>query len=162
MKPASKSFSLKDGTCVLYSDRIELEYQGIRGWWLRLANKHKLTSVGFWYVVAAAGFLVAAVFAVIIDNWFLGFFFLLFMAMSLAGSWFNRRASLRTMIPKKDITKVVFHQAEEGVSRAFFKVYFRPARSTRIRKLPLPGQHRQGTQIANAAAWMMKDEGLLS
>lgn len=162
MRAASKTFPLKDGQCVLYQDKMVLEYQGIRGRWLAWANKRKLTSVGFWYVMAGMGFLVAAIFAAIIDNWFLAFFFMLFVALCIAASWMNRQASLRTTILKKDITSVQFHKAVQGESRAYFRVYFQPGSKVRMRKLPLPGRHQQGSQIANSALWMLKEEGLMS
>lgn len=162
MRAASKTFPLKDGQCVLFQDRIELEYNGLRGRWLAWANKRKLTSVGFWYVMTGIGFLLAAVFSAIIDNWFLAFFFILFLALCIGASWFNRQASLRTTIQKKEIVKVEYQEAIQGESRAYFRVFFRPGTKMRMRKLPLPGRHQQGGQIANSALWMLKEEGLLS
>lgn len=162
MRAASKTFPLKDGQCVLYQDRMELEYSGLRGRWLSWANKRKLTSVGFWYVMTGIGFLCAAVFSTIIDNWFLAFFFFLFLILCIAASWFNRQASLRTTIQKKEIIKVEYQEAVQGESRAYFRVFFQPGNNIRLRKLALPGRHQQGGQIANSALWMLKEEGLMS
>lgn len=162
MRTASKTFPLKDGQCVLYQDRIELAYDGLRGRWLAWANKRKLTSVGFWYVMAGVGFLLAAFFSAIIDNWFLAFFFMLFLALCIGASWHNRQASLRTTIQKKEIVNIEYQEAIQGESRAYFRVFFQPGTKTRMRKLSLPGRHQHGGQIANSALWMLKEEGLLS
>ncbi|MDP5171795.1 MAG: hypothetical protein NWR72_16220 [Bacteroidia bacterium] len=161
MRSASKSFPLKEGLCVLHHDRIELEHTGIKGWWLAWANKRKLTSVGFWYVMAGLGFFVMSILSIIIDNWFLAFFFVLFMALCIGASWYNRQASLRISIAKSEIEQVIFHEAIAGQSRASFEVFFRPNKYLRVRRLSLPGRHQQGAAIANSAMWMMKEEGLL-
>lgn len=162
MRVAGRSFPLNDGRCVIHHDRLELEYGGLHGMWLRWANARRLTSVGFWYFIGALGFLLAALLSVIINNWFLAFFFLLFTGMSTVASWVNRQASLRILIEKKDIRSVEFHEAVEGVSRAYFRVFFAPSRHLRMRKLLLPSKLKQGTQVANAAYWIMKEEGLMS
>ena len=161
MRATTRSFPLREGQCILHYDRIELVYPGPKGWFLAWANKRKLTSMAFWYFVGAVGFLATALFSVIIDNWFLAFFFFAFALLSVVGSVAYRSLSLRTNIERALIEEVVYREAVEGVSRAYFEVFFRPGKQLRVRKLSLPGKHQQGGQIANSAYWMMKEEGLI-
>ncbi len=161
MRATTRSFPLREGQCILHHDRIELVHAGLKGWFLAWANKRKLTSMAFWYFMGALGFLFTTLLSVIIDNWFLAFFFFAFALLSVVGSVAYRNLSLRTSIEREFIEDVVFREAVEGVSRASFEVYFRPNKQLRMRKLLLPGKHQQGGQIANSAFWMMKEEGLI-
>ena len=162
MKASHKSFPLKDGQCIVYPDRLEIEISGLKGNFIRWINRRKLTSVGFWYVMAGLGFFIATVFSAVIDNWFLAFFFLVFVALCVIASWRNRQASLRTQIPRKMIEGIDYKEAIQGESRARFDIYFKPQTHIRIRRLNLPGRHQQGSQVANAAFWILKEEGLIS
>lgn len=162
MRVSHKSFPLQDGQCIVYPDKLEIEISGVTGGFIRWINRRKLTSVGFWYVMAGVGFFIATVLSAAIDNWFLAFFFLVFVVLCVIASWRNRQASLRTQIPRKMIHTIAYREAVQGQSRARFDIYFKPQSNIRIRRLNLPGRHQQGSQVANAAFWILKEEGLIS
>lgn len=162
MRASHKSFPLKDGQCIVYPDKLEIEISGLKGIFIRWINRRKLTSVGFWYVMAGLGFFIATVLSAVIDNWFLAFFFLVFVVLCVIASWRNRHSSLRTQIPRKMIQSIDYQEAIQGESRATFDIHFQPQSTTRIRRLNLPGRHQQGSQVANAAFWILKEEGLIS
>lgn len=161
MRSATKSFAIKDGLCLIYPDRLECQYRGLRGRWLRWANRKGWVGQGGWYVLAALGFLGAVGLSIGINNWFLAFFFVVCALLALAAAWANRHATWQLVIDRKHIERVQYHPPIDGQARGSFLIDYRPGRRLRRRKISLPSLLQGGKEIANSAFWMMRDEGLI-
>ena len=161
MRTGPKTFPSKNGLCQLYSDRIEINVNGAFGKLLRWLYGKGFKSMSVIYGLLFVGFIAATAIAFLIDNYFLAFFFVVFSLVSLYALWINRNVSIAPVIQRREIEKVVYHEAVQGVSRASFDVYFRPEKRLLKRKIFLPSLMQNGAEIANSAYWMMRDEGLV-
>ena len=162
MRTGPKSFPTKNGLCQLYSDRIEINVNGAFGKLMRWLFGRGFKSMSVIYGLLFIGFVASTTIALIIENYFLAFFFIIFGLVSLYALWINRNVSIAPVIQRKEIEKVVYNEAIQGVSRASFDIYFKPEGRMLKRKIYLPSLMQKGAEVANSAYWMMRDEGLVA
>ena len=162
MDSRTKSFPLRSGTCYIYPDRIEIEQHSLAGKLL-----HRILRKGskrvFWnYLALTIIFLVAALVAATLTNYFLVLFFLVAAGFSLVNQFQKRNLSLATLIPKDQIEQVTYAPSVEGERRASFTVYFQPEKRLLRRELLLPGRYQKnGEMVEQSAFYLMRDAGLL-
>ncbi|MEL6804522.1 MAG: hypothetical protein AAFO91_12170, partial [Bacteroidota bacterium] len=134
----TRSFDIKNGYCLLYSDRIELQYKGLRGWWLRWMSGRGWRSEGLLYLLLSIVFALLALTAVIIENYFLALFFVVFCGVTVVALFQRQQYAFSVVIPRSEIESVAFREAVKGVSRAKFIVQFRPKKRLYLREILLP------------------------
>ena len=124
MRSGSKSFPTRNGTCQIFTDRIEFHGEGLSG---RLSNwlyQKGFKRVSILYALLFFAFLLALVISLWIVNYFLAFFFFGASLVVLYGLWTNRQVSLTPLITRRDIIEVNFQKAVEGKARASMEILF--------------------------------------
>ncbi|GAB4415054.1 MAG: hypothetical protein OHK0039_23400 [Bacteroidia bacterium] len=163
MRSAStKSFTTRNGTCHLYTDRIEIHREDLLGRVERWLYSRGMRRAWVLYALLAAALAIACLAAWLIDNYFLTLFFLTLVPVTLYAAWHHRYTSFAPVVLRSEIESVVYHKAVPGVSRAMFVVSYRPRQRLVQRIISLPTLSQQGASVADTAYWMMRDEGLLS
>ncbi|MEO0473184.1 MAG: hypothetical protein AAF206_26455 [Bacteroidota bacterium] len=155
----TRSFATRDGYCHLYSDRIEIEQSGGLRKWLDQKGIRREAAL---YLLAVILFAILALVTVLIENYFLAIFFAGVMLVSLFTAFSQRNTSFAFRIPRSQIEEVHYFPAQEGMSRASFRIDYRSGKSLLKRWVKLPGKTQNGNAIAQSAYWMMKEEGLLA
>lgn len=161
MRGGSKSFVTKNGHCHLYPDRIEIEHHDIPGRLGAFLYRRGLRRAWVLYLLLSLAMSAAAGASILIENFFLAFFFGVLALAALAGVWTQRNMTYAPVVPRSQIESVVYRPAVTGVSRAAFVVYFRPRRRLVQRLISLPSLTQHGTSLADTAYWMMREEGLV-
>jgi hypothetical protein len=161
MRTGARAFNTRYGVCHLLPDRIELSRNDLTGKvvaWLYGKGYERLSVL---YISLAVVFFLAALFCILIRNYFLTFFFLIFAGLDLYALRLNRGMSFAPVILRENIESVMYYPAVEGVSRAMFTVIYRNGDRKLLRRISLPGQYQNGDMIAEEALRMMRDEGLI-
>ena len=157
-----RSFPTRTGYCHLYADRIEIEINGFTGRLRSWLSGKRLASMWLYYLALSVLFLLSALLALTIENYFLAAFLGVFAVISLVALWIYRRHTFSVNILRDQIDRVEYSPAVEGQSRASFQVYYQPGRYMMQRPILLPGKSQNGASVAQSAYWMMKEEGLLA
>jgi len=161
MRSGAKSFSIKNGHCYIYSDRIEIVRTDPMGRLLRFLFRRGYQRARILYLLLALAMAVATLLSFSIANYFLVLFFGIMTLLSLYASQVNRSVSFALTIPKRSIEQVTYRKAVQGEARAAFVVHFRPENRLLKRIIPLPTRSHNGNSLADAAYWIMRDEGLV-
>lgn len=161
MKPGVRSFTIKGGQCHLYPDRIEIRRSDWVGSLTNFLFRKGYQRAIILYLMLAIGLFLAAVLALLIENYFLASFLLGMGVLAGGTAIVNRDLSFVPVIPKRSIEKTEYRRAIQGEARAAFIIYFRPDRQLLKRVILLPTLTHQGTSLADTAYWMMRDEGLV-
>lgn len=161
MKTAAKSFSIKNGNCHIFPDRIEIINTDPIGRFSAFLFKKGIKRAMVLYLLLLIGFVLSLLVALQIENYFLAAFFAVCIPLALYYGWTQRKVSLATVIPREQIASIDYNKAVKGVSRASFTIFFTPKKTTLQKPIPLPSLMQKGNQIADTAYWMMKEEGLL-
>ncbi len=157
----TRSFDIKNGYCQIYSDRIELQYKGLSGAFLRWLSRRGWRGEGLLYLMLTILFALLTLTAIIIENYFLALFFAVFSGVTLFALFQRRQYAFSLKIPRSEIEKVEYKEAVKGVSRAKFIIHFRPKKRLFLREILLPSLMQNGQSVAQSAYWMMRDEGLI-
>lgn len=161
MRSGSKSFPTRNGTCQIFTDRIEFHGQGLSG---RLSNwlyNKGFKRVSILYALLFFTFLLALVISLWIVNYFLAFFFFGASLVALYGLWTNRQVSLTPLITRRDIIGVNFQKAVEGKARASMEILFEEEGKKYKKLVSLPSLMQNGAAVENSAYWILRDEGLI-
>lgn len=159
--PRSKSFPIKNGFCLIYPDKLEINQQDLMGKMERFLYKRGFKTRMVLYLGLAMILLLASLISVIIANYFLATFLLVVAVAALYFLLKNRKLSLATEINRKQIQQVEYKEAIQGVSRAMFLVHFEEGNKSYLKQLQLPPSSPKGQMIVQSALMMMKDEGLI-
>ena len=161
MRSGAKSFSIKNGHCYLYADRIEIVRSDVLGRLTQFLFRRGYQRARVLYLLLSLVLAIATVLSLAISNYFLVLFFGIMTLLGLYASQVNRSVSFAPIIPKRSIEKVHYRKAVQGEARAAFIVHFRPENRLLKRIIPLPTRSHNGNSLADAAYWIMRDEGLV-
>ncbi|MEM6764036.1 MAG: hypothetical protein AAF824_07785 [Bacteroidota bacterium] len=159
--PRSKSFPIKNGFCLIYPDKLEINQEDLLGKLEKFLYSKGVKTRVLLYMGLVLVLLIAFLISVSIANYFLSAFFLVLSGATVVFLLKNRKLSLATEIIRKNIQQVTYKEPLAGVSRAMFLITFTEEGKTYLKKLQLPPNSQQGQMVAQSAFLMMRDEGLI-
>ena len=157
-----RSFPIRSGYCHLFEDRIEIEGQGLSARLQKWFAERGLRSMWVFYFLLFLLLLGSGLIALSIENYFLSTFFGAFALIALVALWQRRNIAFSPVIPREQISAVIYHSAVAGQSRARFEIRFQVGKRSLKRWIYLPGSAQNGASIAQSAQVMMREEGLLA
>jgi hypothetical protein len=156
----ARAFDTRYGTCRIYPDRIEIERRDLTGWLGTQLFRRGIHQASALYLIGGLALLLGALCMLLLGNYFLTIFLLMFSAFGFYAMRLNRGFSFAPLILREQVEGVSFHPAEEGLSRAAFSIRYRAGSRLLARRIPMPGGDR-GEEITAQALRMFRDERLL-
>lgn len=154
-----RTFPLKQGSCHVYPEGVEIRQVGFLSALVTRLNGRKL----YFNLLVSLGLGLACLLALVIKNYLLASFFAAMTAFYAFLSWQQRDISLSRFIPRDQIESVFFQEAIPGQSRASFVIWYRNARGKRLqRKILLPTRNEHDNMVVQSAIQIMREEKLLT
>jgi len=154
-------FRTKTGTCVITSEQILLERNGVRGMAASAIFGSSITRGLILYSVLAAVGLVIGVASFFTQDYFGA---ILFCGLGLVfgwNVWSSRHNSAASVIDRKAIRNIEAHPPRVPITRGYFVVHFDDKGVTRQRLIMLPGSMSNGSEEFERALCVMREVGLV-
>ncbi|MEM6265278.1 MAG: hypothetical protein AAGI38_22445 [Bacteroidota bacterium] len=163
MQETARSFPTKSGYFHIYSDRIELEANGVADRITRFLHGMGITRMWGINLMWLSALVLAILVSLVIDNYLLVAFFGAISLWQVWNMWRTRDISSSYSIQRDRVDRITYHPAVKGSSRAFFTIHFFTKKGRSLRRtVSLPGSNQEGGAIAQSAQVMLREEGLLA
>jgi hypothetical protein len=156
-----RNFKTKTGYCTVTEDKIFLTRDGVIGEISNVAVGNRMTRILVIYGILVAGLIYVAIDSYVKGAPALAFILGLLACYLLYAIFKSRNNSATPVITRKDIQKVTYKPAVNGLTRGRFEVLFTENGRQKTRLILLPGSMADGESEAAIALQIFCEAQLL-